>query len=89
MDILTPGSIRLGKDDAGGLDYKSYLICLLLMQDEETKLFRTMDLCEMDLRLTSYNENFRIDGCIAAAQAHVVIDAGTYSCDITRTYSYQ
>lgn len=89
LGILSPDQVKLGKDSGSGLDYPSYLFCLLLLQDERTKLFRTMDLCEMDLRLTNCNENFRIDGCMASCSAFAAVEGNGYRCDITRFYSYE
>ena len=47
-----------------GLDYEAYLRLLLLMMNKENKVARAMDIMEMDIRLTSGNEAFRMDRCI-------------------------
>ncbi len=45
--------------DEEGQDYEDYLAMLLLVEDEETKLLRIMDLMQMNLR-KDYNNNFLI-----------------------------
>lgn len=54
----------IGKNTVEGLSYKDYLRILLSIHNVEEKMFRFMDIIEMDIRLTEYNQNFRIDGCI-------------------------
>jgi len=73
-----------------GLSYQEYLFMLMLLQNQNTKVFRTMDIVEMDVRKTQGNENFRIDGCINNFTGTIsTIDRNGYSCNITRNYGYQ
>ena len=58
-----------------GLAYQDYLRILLALSSLEGQTFRMMDLVEMDIRQTSGNENFRIDGCIDRLEAVVIIES--------------
>lgn len=72
-----------------GLDYKDYLEMFLYMKGEEAILEGFMDICEMDIRLTEGNENFRIDGCLGALQARANVSSGYgYGYEITRSFYY-
>lgn len=72
-----------------GISYEDYLMILLTCMDEETKVFRAMDLIEMDIRKTAGNENFRMDGCVDYIEATGSISSQFgYDCDITRDYCY-
>ena len=58
-----------------GLSYQDYLRILLALSSLEGQTFRMMDIVEMDIRQTSGNENFRIDGCIDRLEAEVTIES--------------
>lgn len=72
-----------------GFSYQNYLEVFLYMESEEKVLEGFMDICEMDIRLTSGNEYFRIDGCVKAVKAKANISSKYgYGYDITRSFSY-
>lgn len=72
-----------------GLSYKDYLMVLLTCVNQETKVFRAMDLIEMDIRKTVGNEKFRMDGCVDYIEATGFLSSKFgYECDITRDYCY-
>lgn len=72
-----------------GLDYKQYLTMFLLAEKENELLFSMMDVMEMDIRKTPYNENFRMDGCVSGFRvtAEFAGSAGGKS-SFLRTYYY-
>lgn len=48
-----------------GISYEEYLrIFLALMLNQESKVMRSMDMAELDIRKTMGNEYFRIDQCV-------------------------
>ena len=72
-----------------GFSYQNYLEVFLYMESEEKVLEGFMDICEMDIRLTSGNKYFRIDGCVKAVKAKANISSKYgYGYDITRSFSY-
>ena len=47
------------------MTYEEYLrVFLALMLNQESKVMRSMDIAELDIRKTAGNENFRIDQCV-------------------------
>lgn len=62
-----------------GLEYRDYLRLLLALSHLEEQTFRMMDVVEMDIRSTSGNESFRLDGCI---------DRMLVEADISSAYGY-
>lgn len=75
---------------AEGMVYEDYLRLFLSLKSEKEILYRFMDICEMDIRVTEGNEYFQMDGCISAvkAKANVSSDYGN-GYEITRTYTYK
>lgn len=72
-----------------GLDYEDYLKILLFIENKEQKLQRIVDIIEMDIRKTPYNENFKMDGCLSAYQVQGFFQSSSgHACDISRLYSY-
>ena len=62
---------------------------MLALQDKKTTTYRLMDIMEMDIRKTSGNENFRMDGCIDSLTASVSYQgADKKSYSIVRSYGY-
>jgi hypothetical protein len=57
------GEMTGGTKRSEGLTYDQYLRVFLGIMDSGTKLERSLDVVEMDIRNTEGNENFRIDGC--------------------------
>lgn len=64
--------------DKRGQDYEDYLMALLYIEDRETKLVRTMDLIQINLR-ASYNGNFLLKECYTGFSAHADVDGREYS----------
>ncbi len=72
-----------------GLLYEDYLGILLLETGYRDKVFRMMDLIEMDLRQTVGNQNFRLDACMDYVEAEAQVESRYgYGCEITRSYYY-
>ena len=72
-----------------GLNYQQYLSMFLLTKRENGLLFSMMDVMEMDIRRTAYNENFRMDGCVSGFRAAAEFaDTGGGNCSFLRTYYY-
>lgn len=63
-----------------GLSYEDNLRILLMLGDEETITLRAMDMVEADIRQTSGNASFRLDGCV---------DCLEMSARITSSYGYE
>ena len=73
-----------------GMAYGDYLSFFLSLKSEKELLYRFMDICEMDIRVTEGNEFFQMDGCISAVKATANVSSGYGSgYQITRTYSYE
>jgi hypothetical protein len=78
-------------DDEGGsgLNYKEYLQIMLMLENQETRTFRAMDIMEMDIRRTPGNGSFRMDGCFDTYQANIVVSSGFgYTYEMTRCYGF-
>lgn len=84
---FTPGSVS--KDTSRGLSYWQYLSMFLLTKKENELLFSMMDVMEMDIRKTDYNENFRMDGCVSGFRiAAEFEDRDSGKCSFVRAYYY-
>lgn len=55
-------SEKSNSGDLGGLEYKDYLRMLIYVEAENKKIFRMMDIVEMNIRSLGYNQ-FRLDTC--------------------------
>ena len=90
ISLLSAPTTDLAVDKEGsGLEYKDYLMLLMLLEDEHDKLFRTMDVMEMDIRKTEGNEYFRIDGCVDSLLTEVTVrSTDGYTCTMNRRYGY-
>lgn len=76
-------------EEGDGLDYAMYLRILLLLEDEEEKTKRFMDIVEMNLRRTEGNHSFRMDGCVDAVTAQILISGkGNAEVQLIKKYSY-
>ena len=80
-------------DDYGvkeeGVCYEDYLRFFLYQQSEKEILYRFMDVCEMDIRMTKGNEYFQMDGCISAVKATANVSSGYGNgYEITGIYRY-
>ena len=73
-----------------GMTYEDYLKFFLSLKSEREILYRFMDICEMDIRITQGNEFFQMDGCISAVEAKANVSSGYGNgYEITRTYVYE
>jgi hypothetical protein len=90
--LLEGGKVPLIKrslySNEGGLEYYQYLGLMLFLQNEDKKLARTMDIMEMDIRLTPGNRNFRIDWCVESFRATVDFRDRYANYAIDRQYGY-
>lgn len=68
------------KEEGTGLSYEDYLRIFLYVQSPDLLTMRFMDLMEMDIRRTSGNSCFRMDGCIDRLEAEAVIRSGYGYC---------
>jgi hypothetical protein len=64
LEGLLSGSISSGSENDKGLTYNNYLEIFLGLANKSHNLDRSLDIVEMDLRLTEGNEGFRIDRCV-------------------------
>jgi len=73
-----------------GMSYKDYLNFFLHIKPEKEILYRFMDVCEMDIRMSEGNNFFQMDGCIQAVKATVNVSSGYGpGYKITRTFAYE
>lgn len=87
--ILNPENALVTEDVARGMNYKQYLGMFLYMEDRQELLLLMMDVMEMDIRKTDYNENFRMDGCISGFKTAVKFESYDGDvCSFERTYQY-
>lgn len=91
--VMEGGRIPLRRTTEGfaetGMNYEQYLWLMLSCNKEETVNLRAMDIMEMDIRQTAYNESFRMDWCLESYRARVTAAdqwGGTYGID--RRYGY-
>jgi hypothetical protein len=64
VEGIFSGSIFNASKNTKGIDYNGHLEVMLGIANKNTKLARSLDIVEMDLRLTKGNEGFRIDRCV-------------------------
>ena len=62
--------------ESEGLTYEDYLRILLYIQSPDILTLHFMDLVEMDIRRTSGNSSFRMDGCIDGLEAEATVRSG-------------
>lgn len=86
--ILNFAPESVSKDTSRGLNYQQYLSMFLLTKKENELLFSMMDVMEMDIRKTDYNENFRMDGCVSGFRIAAEFDGGGGNCSFLRAYYY-
>ena len=73
-----------------GLSYQDYLRIFLGLMDKNTKAARSLDIVEMDIRLTVGNEHFRIDRCIDYMKVHFGFeDAGGHDFVFYKKMCYE
>ena len=77
------------KKSESGMSYEDYLNTFLFMKSEKEVLYRFMDICEMDIRITEGNSYFQMDGCISTATARANVSSSYgYGYEIIRSFSY-
>lgn len=91
--ILGEGQIPLIKEEIDvigtGLCYQQYLWLMLNCESQEMCRYRAMDIMEMDIRITPYNEHFRMDWCLESCVVKAAVSdrfGSTYS--VNRKYGY-
>ena len=78
------------KISESGMKYSDYTRYFLNVKTEKELLYRFMDLCEMDIRITDSNQYFQMDGCLWSVNAKANVSSGYgYGYQISRTYCYQ
>lgn len=73
-----------------GLSYREYLAALLVLHGSDHAVNGLMDIMESDIRRTTGNSDFRLDGLIDGMEAEIFVTGkfgGNYS--IQRTYEYE
>ncbi|MFI3200068.1 MAG: DUF5702 domain-containing protein [Eubacteriales bacterium] len=61
---LSFSPVSNNQNDSTGLSYKEYLHLLLILTNSDEKVYRFMDVVELDIQQTEYNEKFLMDSCI-------------------------
>ncbi len=86
-------SIRANAHPTGqegtGFSYEDYLRAFMLMENKTQKCMRAMDIIEINLRNTTGNEHFRMDGCVEYVKITAVMTfKGKNQLTIDRKMSY-
>lgn len=83
---VTEENIEIVRD---GLSYEEYLRMFLTVENKTQKVYRMMDIAEMDVRKNSKFEGFCIENCVdcLVMEATVASKYGYYK-ELKRTYSY-
>lgn len=72
-----------------GLSYEGYLRLLLLKENQEELLFRSMDLMEEKMRSEYHKENFRLDNSIVYIESFMNVNAERQKeYEVIRAYGY-
>lgn len=84
---MTDESIESEKTE--GLDYKEYLNLLLAVSPEKEKVFRMMDIAEMDVRKQSGHLAFYMENCVDYARIEACVGSRYgYFKELQRDYFY-
>lgn len=90
LKIGKPGGHLSSSGDSSGLSYEDYLRILMMLQTKNTLTARAMNMVEADIRQTSGNEKFRLDGCLDTVEACVKTKSVYgHTCEITRRKGYK
>ncbi len=82
--------INPGKDQTEGLSYEDYLKIFLMLENKTSKVMRTIDIIELNLRSTKGNSAFKMDGCVEYLQADVSTKSRCgYEYSIRREFAYE
>jgi len=87
--FLSSDRVQIDENTGRGMSYEDYLRVLLYLENPEKSTFRFMDLVEMDIRMTSGNEAFRMDACVESVGAEATVSSRygyTYSIDRKKEY---
>ncbi len=72
-----------------GLSYADYLRIFMFLENKDKLTMRAMNMIEADIRSTTGNENFRLDGCVDCVEVTVKMQSVYgYECEITRQKGY-
>ena len=83
------GDLKDRAQEGKGLDYQDYLRIFMMTVNTDTLTARAMDMVEADIRKTSGNSAFRLDGCYEAVEACIRIGSSYgYQYELTRQKSY-
>lgn len=89
LEEALQGSLMESGDVSMGLSYEDYLRILMMLTDLDTLTGRAMNLVEADIRQTSGNSHFRLDGCYDKVEAAFYMESAYgYTCEITRKKGY-
>ncbi|MDO5485215.1 MAG: DUF5702 domain-containing protein [Lachnospiraceae bacterium] len=78
-----------GKGGGKGLLYTEYLQGLLFLEGSSVKSLRTMDIMEMDIRMTEGNSGFRMDWCLDAFSMKASVGSRFgYEFELTKCEGY-
>ena len=73
-----------------GLSYADYLRIYLALENKNSKVMRSMDVIELNMRTTEGNSAFRMDGCIEYVQANIkAVSKFGYEYSIRRDFAYE
>ncbi|MBO6132990.1 MAG: hypothetical protein J6P05_01495 [Lachnospiraceae bacterium] len=88
--FLTFGPDRSGASENLALSYLDYLKIFLLLQTQDEKCMRAMDIIELNMRTLEGNESFRMDACAEYLQAEMNFESRAgYEFEIRREYGYE
>lgn len=84
-------NIKSTRTGEKGLSYNEYLQILLYFQNKKEKVFRCMDVIELNLRKTAGNIHFLMDGCMEYLEAEItaVSSFNNISYKIKRDFGYE
>ena len=78
-------STKSANDGHTGLSYSRYLEILLVLQNNISTYYRTMDLIQMDI-CKEYNDNFRISACVSGLKVEYTYTLPWLFCSNKTTY---
>ena len=89
LDLLVPEMSIAGGGSGSGLLYTEYLQGLLFLEGSSIKSLRTMDVMEMDIRLTEGNGGFCMDWCMDAFSMTAVVKSRSgYEFELKKCEGY-
>ncbi|MCR5304009.1 MAG: DUF5702 domain-containing protein, partial [Lachnospiraceae bacterium] len=83
------GNLGESEGSRSGLTYREYVGIMLLLNDFDKSVMRTMDIMELNVRTAPGNENFRMDWCLDSFKVLVNSSCGLgRDIGITRRFGY-